>query len=313
MGRAVIAAEAEALWILGKELGEPFNSALGVFQRTRGRICVCGLGKSGHIARKIASTLAATGTPALFLHAAEAVHGDLGMLRDNDALLVLSNSGDTRELGSLARYADLLDIPIVAVTSSLASRLASAASVCILLPERPEACPHGSSPTTSTTMMLALGDAIAITLMKLRGTSAEELRCLHPGGRLGLDLVAIGSFMHRSDELPLVSMLDPMPSVIDMISRKGFGIAAVIDTNGNLAGIITDGDIRRHASRLDQTVAAEVMTVDPHVLVEDMLARDALESLSKARITSLLVVDAETERRVVGLVHVHDLLRLDIG
>ncbi|MBV2149992.1 KpsF/GutQ family sugar-phosphate isomerase [Sphingobium sp. AS12] len=313
MGRAVIAAEAEALWALGNELGPSFSHAIATLQQIRGSVCVCGLGKSGHIARKIASTLAATGTPSLFLHAGEAVHGDLGMLRENDALLILSNSGSTLELGTIVRHAGLLDIPIVAITSSLASRLADAAEICLLLADRPEACPHGSAPTTSASMMLALGDALAITLMKLKGTTAEDLLRLHPGGRLGLDLVTVESFMHRGDELPFVGPGDPMRSVIATIGDKGFGVAAVVDEDGKLKGVITDGDIRRHVGALGAAIASEVMTRDPHVLLEGMLARDALEILSRSRITSLLVMDAETERRVVGLVHIHDLLQLGIG
>ncbi|RIA46287.1 arabinose-5-phosphate isomerase [Hephaestia caeni] len=313
MGRAVIAAEAEALWALGNELSPSFGYAIATLQQIKGSICVCGLGKSGHIARKIASTLSATGTPSLFLHAGEAVHGDLGVLRKGDALLILSNSGSTRELGTIIQYAGWFDIPIIAITSSLPSRLADAAEVCLLLPDRPEACPYGSAPTTSTSMMLAIGDALAITLMKLKGTTAEELLRFHPGGRLGLDLVAIEAFMHRGVEMPIVTPRDPMSKVIGTISDKGFGVAAVVDDDGNLEGVITDGDIRRHADALGKALASEVMTRNPRVLLEGMLARDALEMLSNSRITSLLVMDAETERRVVGLVHIHDLLRLGIG
>lgn len=313
MGRGVIAAAAEALWALSKELDHTFSEAVDLIRRTRGHVCVCGLGKSGQIARKIASTLSATGTPAYFLHASEAVHGDLGMLHTDDTILILSNSGDTREIGAIVDYAELHDIPMVAITSSLSSRLADAAQICLLLPDRPESCPHGSSPTTSTTMMLALGDALAISVMKTKHVTAGALRSLHPGGRLGLDLVTVDSFMHRGDDLPLVAGGDPMSAVIEVMGRKGFGIAAVVDHTGNLEGVITDGDIRRHAATLGQATAQTVMTRNPHVLGSEMLARDALKLLSHAAITSLLVVEDEEQQRVAGLVHIHDLLRLGIG
>lgn len=313
MGRNVIATEAEALLALGNGLDQSFGHAVTTLQRTRGRICVCGLGKSGHIAAKIASTLSATGSPSMFLHASEAVHGDLGMLDQRDTLLILSNSGGTREIGTILQHAAYLNIPIVAITSVRHSRLADAAETCLFLPERAEACPHGSSPTTSTTMMLALGDALAVSLMQQKGVTVETLHQLHPGGQIGLDLVTIESFMHRGEELPCVAPGAAMQTVIATISDRGFGIAAVVDEEGCLEGVITDGDLRRHSDRLSSAVASEVMTSDPHVLFEGMLARDALDTLSRARITSLLVMDTEKERRVVGLVHIHDLLRLGIG
>lgn len=313
MGRSVIVTEAEALWALGNELGQSFSHAIATLQQTKGRICVCGLGKSGHIARKIASTLSATGSPALFLHASEAVHGDIGTLHETDTLLILSNSGSTRELGTILLRADHMNVPIVAITSARGSRLADAAETCLFLPNRPEACPHNSSPSTSTAMMLALGDALAITLMRVKGITAETLHFLHPGGRLGLDLVTIESFMHRGEELPLVPLGASMQTVVATMSEGGFGIAAVVDDQGSLEGVITDGDLRRHAHSFRDGLASEIMTRNPHVLCGDMLARDALEMLSRARITSLLVVNSEDDRRVVGLVHIHDLLRLEIG
>lgn len=313
IGRNVIAREAEALWALGNELDQSFSNAITLLQQTKGRVCVCALGKSGHIAAKIASTFSATGTPAMFLHASEAVHGDLGMLDATDTLLILSNSGGTRELGTIVRRADHLNVPIIAITASRRSRLADAAETCLFLPERVEACPFGSSPTTSTTMMLALGDALAVALMREKGISAETLQQLHPGGQLGLDLVAIESFMHRGAELPCVASGTPMQHVIATISEKGFGVAAVIGDHGYLEGVITDGDLRRHADRLKGATADEIMTREPQVLYEGMLAREALDRLMRGRITSLLVVDADEGRRLVGLVHIHDLLRLGIG
>ncbi|WP_336960315.1 KpsF/GutQ family sugar-phosphate isomerase [Sphingobium aquiterrae] len=313
LGRNVIATEAEALWALGNELDQSFGHAIATLQQTKGRICVCGLGKSGHIARKIAATLSATGSPAIFLHASEAVHGDLGALHEADTLLILSNSGSTRELGTILLRADHMNIPIVAITSARGSRLAEAAETCLFLPNKAEACPHQSSPTTSTTMMLALGDALAITLMRLKGVTAATLHSFHPGGRLGLDLVTVESFMHRGEQLPIVATDVCMQTVVATMNEGGFGVAAVVDEQGHLEGVITDGDLRRHAHSLRGAVARDVMTRNPHVLFGGMLARDALEMLSDARITSLLVMDAEDERRIIGLVHIHDLLRLEIG
>lgn len=312
-GRRVIAREAEALWALSHELDRPFLDAIDLLIATRRTIIVCGLGKSGHIASKVASTLTATGTPAAFLHASEAVHGDLGSLCPGDTLLILSNSGDTREFGVIVRRAKALAIPIIAVTSSAASPVAEAANVCVVLPGEDEACPYGSSPTTSTTMMLALGDAFAVTVMKLRGVTAAELQRLHPGGRLGLDLVTVDSFMHRGDALPLVPDTMAMAEVLAIVSAKGFGVAGVTDDRNRLCGIITDGDVRRHAANLAETSASEVMTRKPRTVSAGAMARDALSILSEARITALFVVDSAANPRVAGLVHIHDLLRLGIG
>lgn len=312
-GRDIILAEAAALQVMGHELGDAFARAIAILQSVKGRICLCGLGKSGQIARKIASTLAATGSPSLFLHAGEAVHGDLGMLASDDALLILSNSGDTRELAAITQHAARHQMPMVAITSSAQSRLAAISDVALILPDRAEVCPYGSSPTTSTTMMLAMGDALAITLMKLKGIDAAVLQGFHPGGRLGLDLVAIDSIMHRGKALPLVAPDEAMTSVLETISAKGFGIAAVVDAKGLLEGIITDGDVRRHVDIMRHARACDVMTRAPKVLTRDMLARDALTHLSSARITSLLVTDEQEQGRLVGLVHIHDLLRLGVG
>ncbi len=312
MGRRAIATEAEALWALA-HLDKSFAAAVNLIGRTRGRVVVCALGKSGHIASKLTSTFMATGTPACFLHAAEAIHGDLGMLMRGDTLLILSNSGDTREFGVVIRQADALGIPIIAITSSATSGIAVSAKVVLLLPAKPEACPFGSSPTTSTTMMLAMGDALSMTLLQTRGLTAADLLALHPGGRLGLDLLPVDKFMHRAGELPLVAAEMQMGDAVAVITDKGFGIAGVIDSHQRLLGVITDGDIRRHIYKLPHVTAGEVMTRKSRTLALGAMARDALATMTQARITSVFVLQDELSGRVAGLVHIHDLLRLGIG
>ncbi|MDF0490364.1 KpsF/GutQ family sugar-phosphate isomerase [Sphingomonas sp. H39-1-10] len=315
-GRRAVSTEAEALWRLVASLDDSFALAVRAILATRGRVVVCGLGKSGHIAGKIAATLAATGTPALFLHASDAVHGDLGMLTATDTLLILSNSGDTREFGVIIRRAQHFGLPILAITSSEASAVGRAADIRLILPPAPEACPFGSSPSTSTTLMLALGDALALTAMRQRGTTAADLLALHPGGRLGLDLVRVDSFMHKRAKLPFVTPETPMDAVVTEISAKGFGIAAVVDRQERLAGVITDGDIRRAilAHRTpNRTTAADIMTRRPRTLESDAMARDALAIMTEQRITAVLVLDGVLSGKVIGLVHIHDLLRLGIA
>lgn len=313
VGRAAIGAEADALRALGRQLDDAFVEAALLLWRTSGRVIVCGLGKSGLVARKVAASLMATGTPACFLHAGDAVHGDLGLLVPGDTLMILSNSGGTREFGAILRHAARLAIPVVAITANERSVVAKGANVCLLLPDQAEICPFGSSPTTSTTMMMALGDALAVTIMKLRGASAADLLRLHPGGRLGLDLVVVDSFMHRNEALPLVAAEAPMEEVLALICDKGFGVAGVIDARSRLLGVITDGDVRRYAFRLSGARACEVMTHRPRTLLSGALARDALTIMTAARITSLFVLDGQQDGQIAGLVHIHDLLRLGVG
>lgn len=313
IGRRAIAAEAEALWTLAHELGPSFADAVTLLMTTSGRVVLCGLGKSGQIARKVAATLASTGTPGIFLHAGDAVHGELGTMVAGDTLVILSNSGDTREFGVIMRRAETLAVPIIAITSSPDAPVASGATVNLLLPPRPEACPYGRSPTTSTAMMLALGDALAVTMMQLRGIRAGDLLALHPGGRLGLDLVAVENFMHRGDELPLARPESRMGEVLDLISIKNFGIAGIVDAHQRLLGVITDGDIRRCGIDLGSRSAEQVMTKRPRTLAVGAMARDALTIMSEARITGVFVVNDMLGGRVRGLVHIHDLLRLGIG
>jgi arabinose-5-phosphate isomerase len=310
-GRDAILGEARALDLMAGALDDRFVDAVEMLAAARGRIVVGGLGKSGHVARKIAATFTATGRPALFLHAGDAAHGDLGMLAPGDVLVMLSNSGETRECAAVAAHARRIGCPVIAVTARADSALAYGADRLVLLSDAREVCPHGASPTTSTTMMLAMGDALAVTVMRHRGVPREALRAFHPGGRLGRDLVPVAAFMHRGARLPLVAPGTPMPAVLAEISAKGFGIAAVVDDRGELLGVVTDGDIRRHAAVLGTARAAEVMTREPLTIRADAVARDALALLSQRRITALMVVSGSAPATVEGLVHVHDMLALN--
>jgi len=309
-GRDAIRGEARALDALAAALDRSFVDAVLALTATRGRIVVSGLGKSGLVARKIAATFMATGRPALFVHAGDAAHGDLGALAAGDTLLALSCSGSTAECVGIATHARRLGCPVIAVTASAGSALALAADCLLLLPDAGEVCPFGTSPTSSTTMMAALGDALAVAAMRRFGVSREQIRALHPGGRLGRDLVPVAAFMHRGAALPLVTRRTPMAEVLAVISDKGFGIAAVADARGRLLGVITDGDVRRHAAVLGGASAGAVMTRDPRTVRADAVARDALALMAQCRITALMVVEGEAPARIAGLIHVHDLLAL---
>ena len=314
--RRVIALEAEALGALAAALDDAFVAAVDMLMAVEGRVIVSGMGKSGHVGGKIAATFASTGTPAQFVHPAEASHGDLGMITARDAVLMLSNSGETRELADLIAHTRRHRIPLIGMASRKRSTLLTQADVALLLPKAPEACPMGLAPTTSTTMMLALGDALAVALMKRRGFGAEDYRVLHPGGALGQALRKVEAVMHAGDELPLVRPDAPMREVLLVMTSRRFGCAGVVDESGGLLGIVTDGDLRRHLNRdlLDRT-AADVMTLRPRVVRAGALAHEALGLMTatKPNVTCLFVVadaDARRERpRPVGIVHIHDVLR----
>lgn len=310
IGSEVIRTEAAALSLLADMLGAEFADAVGRLSRTEGRVIVSGMGKSGHIARKIAATLASTGTPALFVHPAEAGHGDLGMIVRGDLLLLLSNSGETPELRALIDHGRRLSCTIVAIASRDASPLMAAADVRLLLPAAREACPVNIAPTTSTTLMLALGDALAIAVMRLRGTARETLRALHPGGAIGSRLMPVDTIMHGGLKLPLVAPALRMSDVMIEMSHKGFGIAGVI-ADDRLVGVITDGDLRRHSSHLFDQTAADVMTPTPVTVTEGVACEEALAVMEEHRITALFVVACDAPTRVVGLIHIHDLARLN--
>jgi arabinose-5-phosphate isomerase len=296
---------------LDNGLAEPFAEAVATIREARGRVVVSGVGKSGHVGRKIAATLASTGTPTFFMHAAEASHGDLGMVTSADVAIVISWSGETVELKSLVEYAKRFAIPIIAITSRPDSSLARQSTIVLTLPAADEACPHGLAPTTSTLLQMALGDALAIALLESRGFTVEKFREFHPGGQLGATLRLVSEFMHQGQSVPLAALGTPMSEAIVAMTEKGFGCLGITDGDGCLVGIITDGDLRRHLgpSLLSQIVD-EVMTAGPRTIAPDMLAGAALELLNQAKITTLFVVE---ETKPVGIVHMHDFLRQGVA
>lgn len=293
---------------LDNGLSEPFARAVEVLSEITGRVIVTGVGKSGHIGSKLAATLASTGRPAFFVHPAEANHGDLGMIAQDDAIIALSWSGETAELKGIVAYARRFDIPIVAITAGETSALAREASVVLCLPRVPEACPHGLAPTTSTLLQLVIGDALAVALLEARGFTADHFRTFHPGGQLGANLTRVADIMHEGERMPLVPVGTGMRQAILEISRKGFGCVGVLGGDGKLAGIVTDGDLRRHmdGDLLSMTVD-QVMTREPKTIVPDTLCATALKTINASAITTLMVVE---EGKPVGIVHLHDLLRI---
>ena len=310
IGRRVIRRESEALEILADTLDGGFSAAVDLILQAQGRVIVCGMGKSGHIARKIAATFASTGTPAQFVHPGEASHGDLGMVTESDVALVLSNSGETPELADIIAHTRRFGIPLIGVAGREGSTLLRQADVAILLPTVPEACETGIVPTTSTTMTLALGDALAIALMEHRQFTPDQFRIFHPGGKLGAKLATVRQLMHA--DLPLVEEHTPMSETLLTMSQKGFGVVGVTDAQGHLAGIITDGDLRRHMEGLLSLSAAQVMTRHPRTIGPDALAEKAVAVMKSKNISSLFVVDPEGTGHAVGLIHIHDCLRAGV-
>ena len=296
---------------MAEALGESFSKAVELLMAARGRVIVSGMGKSGHIARKIAATFASTGTPAHFVHPAEASHGDLGMVAEGDVLIVLSNSGETPELADILAHAKRFSIPVVAIAGREGSTLMRQADVGLLLPQVPEACETGIVPTTSTTMTLALGDALAIALMEHRAFTPDHFRLFHPGGKLGARLLKVGDLMHTDP--PLVDGDMPMGDVLVEISRRGFGVVGVTNGEGALLGIITDGDLRRNLDGLMSRRAGEVMTRAPRTIGPDALAGEALAVMNDRKITCLLVTETGAGNRAIGILHVHDCLRAGLS
>lgn len=289
-------------------LSAPFRQTCELIQGISGRVIVSGIGKSGHIGTKIAASLASTGTPAFFVHATEASHGDLGMITRNDVVLALSWSGETQELASLVAYTRRFKVPLVAITSRQDSTLARAADIVLKLPSVAEACPHGLAPTTSALVQLALGDALTVALLEGRGFTVQDYKVFHPGGRLGASLKAARDIMHAGDAIPLVASRTPMAEGIVVMSQKGFGVLGVIDDLNRLTGIITDGDLRRHvASNLLDKTAGEIMTCSPKTVSASALSASVLELLNSLSITSVFVVE---DSRPIGIIHMHDLLRI---
>jgi arabinose-5-phosphate isomerase len=292
-------------------LGDCFNAAVEKIRSARGRVIVTGMGKSGHIARKVAATLASTGSPAFFVHAADASHGDLGMITSDDVMLVLSWSGETEELKDLIAYSRRFRIALVAVTVNAESTLGKAADVVLTLPSAREACPHNLAPTTSSLMQLALGDALAIALLESRGFTAVDFGVFHPRGKLGAALKFVRDIMHTDAAVPLIRRGAPMSEAIVEMTAKGFGCVAVIDAAGKLAGIITDGDLRRHMGPdLLQSSVEAVMTAAPVIVRPDQLAGEALQLLNALKKQALIVVEAD---KPIGIVNFHDLLRAGVA
>jgi len=311
VARRALALEADGLAALSDGLDDRFSAAIDVLAAVDGRVIVSGMGKSGLIGRKIASTLASVGTPANFVHPGEASHGDLGMITTDDAVLALSNSGETAELGDLLDYAKRFGIPVIAITRNADSTLSAAADIALVLPDAVEACPMGLAPTTSTTMMLALGDAIAVALIERRGFSAADYQVFHPGGKLARRLLRVTDLMHAGDKVPLVGRDVVMADALIVMTQKRLGCVGVVEADGGLTGIITDGDLRRHMSdHLLAQSAAEVMTASPRTIRPTALASEALGVMNASQITTLFVIE---DGRPTGILHLHDCLQAGVA
>lgn len=312
--KRVLRIESEAIAGLIDRLDERFDRAVDLLYACKGRVAVTGLGKSGLIGRKIAATFASIGTPSLFLHASEALHGDLGMLTGNDVLLAISSSGETEELIDLFESVKRLGVTVITLTANLRSTLATASNIVLDIAVKEEACSLNLAPTASTAAAMAMGDALAISLLERRGFKQDDFAALHPGGRLGKKLRRVESLMHRGENAPRVLPTTKMPDVIYEMSRKGLGLAAVIDANGKLLGIITDGDLRRVMQKRSENVlalsAADCMTKNPVTLPRSELAASALRVMEEKKITSVLIVDAQG--KLEGVLHVHDLWTLQL-
>ena len=293
---------------LGYGLSGPFTDAVKQIIAAKGRLVVTGVGKSGHIGAKLAATFASTGTAAFFVHSAEANHGDLGMIGRDDVILAISWSGETAELKGVVNYSQRFRIPLIAITSRDDSALGRAATVVLQLPKATEACPHGLAPTTSTMLQLAIGDALAIALLEARGFTPSDFKTFHPGGSLGASLIHIRDIMHRGERIPMVTAGTAMPAAMKVLAQKSFGCVVVVDEIGELAGIVTDGDISRNLHRnLAELAVDDIMTRKPKTVDQNMLATAALNTINENHIGALIVVE---DNRPVGLVHFHDLLRI---
>lgn len=310
--RRVIGIEADGLAALAATLDGSFSAAIDLILGAKGRVIVSGMGKSGHVGRKIAATFASTGTPAQFVHPAEASHGDLGMVTEGDVALVLSNSGETPELSDIIAHTRRFGIPLIGVASRPGSTLLVQADVAILLPKAAEACGTGIVPTTSTTMTLALGDAMAVALMEHRRFTPDHFRTFHPGGKLGAKLMKVADLMHTGDAIPRVAEVTPMGDVLLEMSRKGFGVAGVTDSAGRLTGIVTDGDLRRHMDGLLSRTAAQVMTRSPRTVAPGAVAEKAVALMKDRAITCLFVVDPDGDGQAAGILNIHDCLRAGV-
>jgi arabinose-5-phosphate isomerase len=314
--KAAIATEtagmAALLSALDGPLGLAIIKAVDLMHKAKGRIIVTGMGKSGHISRKIAATLASTGTPSSYVHPAEASHGDLGMITPQDVVIMLSNSGESAELKDILNYATRFSVPLVAITANSASTMGRAADIVLELPKAKEACPNGLAPTTSTLLQLALGDALAMALLELKGFTANDFRSFHPGGKLGARIKHARDLMHSGDELPIAKQGTTLPAAITTMTEKTFGCVGIIDRAGKLTGLITDGDLRRHVGKnLSSLKVDDIMTRNPKTISGDLLSGEVIELINDKRITTVFVVDAEG--RPEGLIHIHDLLKAGVS
>ncbi|MDP9836153.1 arabinose-5-phosphate isomerase [Neorhizobium huautlense] len=293
-------------------LEKPFRKAIDVILATSGRVIITGVGKSGHVGVKMAASLSSTGTPTSFVHAAEAAHGDLGMIAQNDVVLAISKGGESAELKSIVAYTRRFSIPLIALTCNAGSSLGRAADVVLLLPDAQEACPHGLAPTTSTLLQMAFGDALTVALLEARGFTPTDFRVFHPGGKLGASLMHVRDIMHTGDRVPLVSQGTPMVEAITVLSHKHFGCVGVLDEDGRLAGIVTEGDMARNLTRnLGELCVDDIMTRQPKTIKPSVLATAALAQLNQYKIGALIVVD--DDNRPLGLIHFHDLLRIGVA
>lgn len=311
VAKKVLEIEIKGIEAVIEWLGDDFVKAVNILSSCKGRIILCGMGKSGHIGNKISATFSSTGSPSFFVHPSEASHGDLGMITDDDVLVLLSNSGETKELTDVINYANRFSIPLISIVRRKKSSLVSASDVALILPEVSEAC-IVNAPTTSTTMMLALGDALAVALMEEKNFTNDDYRIYHPGGKLGAALLRIKDLMHVDKEIPFVTKDQLMSEVLIVMSEKGFGCAAVIDDRKHILGIITDGDLRRHMSeKIVSELALNIMTKNPVVVQESELASAALAIMENKSITSLMVTNDKSE--LSGIIHIHDLLRSGVA
>ena len=308
--RRVLQTEANAILEMVEALPEDFAEVVALILKTEGRVIISGVGKSGHIGRKISATLASTGTPSYFVHASEASHGDLGMITSHDIVVLISNSGETQELRDILLHTRRFNIPLIGISSKINSTLLQSADYKLNLPNLPEACAIGMAPTTSTTLTLAMGDALAVAVMEQRGFGSEDFLKNHPGGKLGAQLSRVADLMHKGEKVPTVEADTPMSDVLLSMTSKGFGITGVLK-GGVLNGVISDGDLRRHMGNLMEKTASEIATLDPVTITPELFAAQALALLNEKKISALMVVDEA--KRPVGIVHIHDLLRAGVA
>ena len=308
--RRVLQTEANAILEMVDALPDDFADVVELILKTEGRVIISGVGKSGHIGRKISATLASTGTPSYFVHASEASHGDLGMITSHDIVVLISNSGETQELRDILLHTRRFNIPLIGISSKINSTLLQSADYKLNLPNLPEACAIGMAPTTSTTLTLAMGDALAVAVMEQRGFGSEDFLKNHPGGKLGAQLSRVADLMHKGEKVPIVEADTPMSDVLLSMTSKGFGITGVLK-GGVLNGVISDGDLRRHMGNLMEKTASEIATLDPVTITPELFAAQALALLNEKKISALMVVDEA--KRPVGIVHIHDLLRAGVA